>query len=107
MLVTFPAYKGRASCTFTCRACQKPKRKRAFTVEMTVNPFNKNEDGTVKTASEVLKDAHARAITDRDRFISYPLCKACEDARSWSEMKAIRERRLASIPFHDERGAVK
>jgi hypothetical protein len=96
MLVTFPAYGRSAACTFKCIACQKDKRKRTFRVEMTVNPYNTNPDGTVKSAGQVSQEAQSAANLDRDRFMAYPLCKACEDARSWSEMKSIRERRLTS-----------
>jgi hypothetical protein len=96
MLVTFPAYGRSASCTFKCLACQKEKRKRTFRVEMTVNPYNTNPDGTMKPATQVSSEAQAAANLQRDQFAVYPLCKGCEDARSWSEMKSIRERRLSS-----------
>jgi hypothetical protein len=96
MLVTFPAYGRSASCTFKCLACQKDKRKRTFRVEMTVNPYNTNPDGSMKPATQVSAEAQVSANLERDRFLVYPLCKGCEDARSWSEMKSIRERRLTS-----------
>lgn len=96
MLVTFPAYAGRAECTFKCLACQKDKRKRTFRVEHTVNPYNTNLDGQPKKADQVLREAHEAAVLERDQFMAYPLCKSCEDARSWSEMKSIRARRLAA-----------
>lgn len=95
MLITFPAYGRSASCTFQCKACQKDKRKRTFRVEMTVNPYNTNVDGSQKNASQVSQEAQAAANIERDQFMVYPLCKSCEDARSWSEMKSIRERRRA------------
>jgi hypothetical protein len=95
MLVTFPAYGRSAACTFKCLACQKDKRKRTFRVEMTVNPYNTNPDGTMKQAAQVSQEAQVDANRQRDQFLVYPLCKACEDARSWSEMKAIHERRRA------------
>lgn len=96
MLVTFQAYGRSASCTFQCKACQKEKRKRTFRVEMTVNPYNTNADGSQKLAAQVMLDAQAAANKARDQFLVYPLCKACEDARSWSEMKSIHERRRQS-----------
>lgn len=95
MLVTFPSYRGRAACTFKCLSCQKEKRKRTFTVEHTVNPYNTNPDGLPKTVGQVLREAQTAALIERDQFLVYPLCKGCEDARSWSEMKSIRARRLA------------
>jgi hypothetical protein len=93
MLVTFPAYGRSASCTFKCLACKKDKRKRTFRVEMTVNPYNTHADGNMKQAFEVGREAQLAANRQRDQFMTYPLCKGCEDARSWYEMKSIRERR--------------
>jgi hypothetical protein len=104
MLVTFRAYGRSASCTFKCLACQKDKRKRTFRVEMTVNPFNTNPDGTVKTADQVMREAQAAANLERDQFTGYPLCKGCEDARSWSEMKSIIARRRTSTLTSHEGG---
>jgi sulfur relay (sulfurtransferase) complex TusBCD TusD component (DsrE family) len=103
MLVTFPAYGRSASCMFKCLACAKDKRKRTFRVEMTVNPYNVNPDGTQKTATEVMREAQAAANLERDQFMNYPLCKGCEDARGWSEMKAIRARRQSSALPKTER----
>jgi hypothetical protein len=105
MLVTFLAYKGRASCIFTCAACKKEKRIRTFTVEHTLNPYNRNDDGSPKTATDVLRDAQAAAKLECEQFQAYPLCKRCEDQRSWSEMKSIRARRLASSNTPQVRGA--
>lgn len=106
MLVTFPAYKGRASCTFTCPACKGERKKRTFTVEHTVNPYNKDENGAPKTATHVIREAQAAAELERDQFLGYPLCKRCEDQRSWSEMKSIRARRLSStLPSQQLGGA--
>ena len=96
MRIDFPAYGRSASCTFKCLACQRDKRKRTFRVEHTVNPFNTNPDGTMKQAAQVSQEAQADANLERDQFMAYPLCKGCEDARSWSEMKSINARRRAS-----------
>lgn len=97
MLVTFQAFGRSASCTFKCLACEKDKRKRTFRVEMTVNPYNTNPDGAPKPASQVSQEAQAAANRERDEFLVYPLCKGCEDARGWSELKAIHARRRAGI----------
>jgi hypothetical protein len=60
---------------------------------MTVNPYNVNPDGSMKPASQVSHESYLAANRELDQFMIYPLCKGCEDARSWSEMKSIRERR--------------
>lgn len=93
MLVKFPVYGRSTSCTFKCLACHKDKRKRTFRVEMTVNPYNTHPDGTMKTPFEVEREAYIAVGRERDQFLKYPLCKSCEEARSWSEMKSIRARR--------------
>ncbi len=64
---------------------------------MTVNPYNTNPDGSMKSAGQVSWEANDAANRERDQFLVYPLCKACEDARSWSEMKSINARRRASL----------
>ena len=97
MLVRFPSYGRSASCTFKCLACQKDKRKRTFRVEHTVNPFNVNPDGAPKLAAQVSQEAQDDANRQRDQFMVYPLCRVCEDARSWSEMKSILARRRGEV----------
>lgn len=90
---TFQGYKGRAEHRFTCPACQKPNRLRTFTVEHTVNPFNKNEEGSVKTPREVMASASAAAKLERDQFARAPLCASCENALPYPSLKALREQR--------------
>lgn len=92
---TFPAYKGRAEHRFDCPACGKTKRLRAFTVEHTVNPFNKNDDGSAKRPSEVIHDAKMAAVKLRDQFAKRPLCASCENALSFAERRAIQAERSA------------
>ena len=92
----FPVHRGHADCTFTCPSCGKAKRKRAFTAEHTVNPFNKNADGSVKSPSEVSQGARADAKLQRDQFLTEPLCKACEDALPYAERRDLFARRRAN-----------
>lgn len=92
-LYTFAGYKGRAECTFDCPSCGKSKRKRSFVVEHTVNPFNKNLDGSVKDAKQVSHEARLEAAAQRDEFMREPLCRSCEDALSYADLKALRARR--------------
>jgi hypothetical protein len=96
-LYIFNGYKGRAEHTFTCPSCGKANRKRSFTVEHTVNPFNKNPDGSVRTASEVSANARAAAKLERDQFATEPLCKACEDDLPYADGTALRKRRRANV----------
>ena len=43
-----------------CPSCGK-RRTRSKTFTSTVNPFNRNEDGTIKTPREVRQDVNAKA----------------------------------------------
>jgi hypothetical protein len=92
-LYTFRGYKARAEHRFTCPVCMKPNRLRTFTVEHTVNPFNTNEDGSVKTASEVQASASRAAKLERDQFATAPMCATCENALPYPSLKALREQR--------------
>lgn len=89
----FQAYKGRAEHRFTCPSCGKPNRVRSFTVEHTVNPFNKNDDGTIRTPSEVSRRAQQAAKQERDEFAHKPLCASCENTLPYAEARALREER--------------
>lgn len=89
----FQGFKGRAEHRFTCPSCMKPNRLRTFTVEHTVNPFNRNEDGSIKTAREVQASAYLAAKAELDRFATAPLCATCENALTYDELKALRARR--------------
>jgi hypothetical protein len=95
---TFAGHKGRATHTFTCPNCGKPNRTRTFTQEHTVNPFNKNPDGSVKTSLEVMRSAKAAAVKERDQFAKAPLCSTCENGLPYADLKAIRELRRSEAP---------
>lgn len=92
---TFQAYPATAKATFDCPGCGKKKRTRSFRVECTVNPFNKNEDGTIKTPFEVRQQSAAKVMQERVEFLRKPLCKACEDAMSWKDRRSLHEERRA------------
>jgi hypothetical protein len=95
--IVFQEYKGRATVAFTCPRCRKNNRKRTFTVHHTVNPFNKNEDGTVKNDLEVRQGAIAEAQLRRDQFMTEPLCAACEEPLTYKERQELGERRRGGI----------
>lgn len=91
--IVFQEYKGRATAAFTCPRCRKKNRKRTFTAHQTVNPFNKNADGTIKNDQEVRQDAIMEAQTQRDQFMNEPLCAACEEPLTYKERQELAERR--------------
>jgi hypothetical protein len=63
---TFHPLKMRATKNLPCPICGK-KMRRSKTFEATVNPFNRNEDGSVRTPTEVY--ARLRAEADSWRLI--------------------------------------
>jgi hypothetical protein len=93
MLMTFQTYPAWETVTFTCTGCGKPKRKRTFRHECTVNPFNKNAAGDVCSPTEVRAQSVALVKRDLQQFRREPLCLKCEDALSYTERKALFSRR--------------
>ena len=89
----YKGYKSSANFRFDCPKCGEKKRNRTFTVEHTLNPYNTNPDGTVKTMQEVINGAHEAAKAERDRFKKYPLCRKCEDSLNYKEILDIAEKR--------------
>lgn len=94
---TFQVCAAQTSATFDCPRCGKKKRKRTFRHECTVNPFNKNEDGTIKSPSEVRQQSRAAAELERTEFLREPLCATCEKPLSWEERGALRDRRMSTV----------
>lgn len=90
---TFTGYKGQVKRRFTCPSCGKENRVRTFTVEHTVNPFNKNEQGHIRTPSEVRARAQEAAREEAARFDKAPLCATCEGDLTYAHRKELREKR--------------
>ena len=57
---TYEPVRTHRTRTGRCPVCGKTVR-RQRTFQQTINPFNRNPDGTVKTYDEVLAAAHAQA----------------------------------------------
>lgn len=55
----YPVVQRIAKRSFKCRVCGKPGR-RSTTFYQTLNPFNKNADGTVKTRAEIESELLAK-----------------------------------------------
>ncbi|MCA1570762.1 MAG: hypothetical protein LC798_10690 [Chloroflexi bacterium] len=56
--IVFPVVRYRATKSLPCPVCGKKVRRR-WTVEHTVNPYNRNADGTVRTPQQVQERARA------------------------------------------------
>lgn len=68
----YPELSHPAARSLTCRKCNKRFR-RQHTFTATVNPFNKNPDGTVRTPQEIRAVLRAQA----DEWSPDNLCTNC------------------------------
>lgn len=100
MRIDFQTYPYAVTETFDCPKCGKTKRKRTFRAECTVNPFNKREDGQIRTPSEVRAQSRASALREAEQFLSEPLCAACEKELTYAARRALSERRRSSSNLH-------
>ena len=94
IVTTYEPIRRTASKSVPCPICGK-KVKRQRTFKMTLNPFNKNPDGTVRDRSDIWAalgeqvkewsakaEAHPRcAERDAERLVT--VCDACLQASCW------------------------
>ena len=82
MKITFDVLKQTTKIAGTCGICGK-KRSKTLVVEQTVNPYNRNEDGTPKSRNEVWiavrKELVGLAKKSREHFI----CATCFNNLPW------------------------
>lgn len=76
--VKFPVVKATATVKVRCKCGKQLTRKKTF--ECTVNPFNRNADGTVKTHAQVREQAQAKA--DAWKGPKDVVCSACAGRKS-------------------------
>jgi len=67
-----------------CQKCSK-RRSRTVSAGMTVNPFNKNPDGTVRTRSEIYNAVNEKLRVSTDKMKENFICKSCFDALPWPQ----------------------
>ncbi len=78
--INFDVCRGSASYTCPCRVCGKTLNRKAVE-EKTVNPFNKNEDGSEKSRAQVTHDAYRAAEAAALKLQDVPdICQWCEEA---------------------------
>lgn len=78
--ITYRGIKASASYTATCSECGKTLNRKVV-VEHTVNPFNKADDGEIKTPAQVRSAAYAEADKQAAALQgSKQVCRDCEDA---------------------------
>ena len=75
MIYRFKEVTSSRKVSGTCTVCGKRKA-RTFRITHTINPFNKNPDGTVRTAEEVSECVR----TELAEWLARPfVCASCPD----------------------------
>lgn len=69
MIITFPKVTRKIALTFKCGECGHLTH-RTVSVFCTVNPYNKNPDGTIRSPEEVVRQADALLQKDREKTIA-------------------------------------
>ena len=77
MIVTFRTTAISRHRSGTCTVCGKKGRKRSKTFSQTLNPYNKNEDGSIRTEEDI---RHALSV-EAHAWQNLPMiCATCERA---------------------------
>jgi hypothetical protein len=68
--------------------CQKCSRERTRTVSIseTVNPYNRNKDGTIKNPHEVCLSVCSRLVTAIDNMQKNFICATCQNNLPWPHL---------------------
>ena len=82
MKTTFQQIKQSKKITGVCEVCKKKKSK-TITASQTVNPFNKNPDGTPKSYSEVVKSVAEDLENEVRGALNDFICFTCFDNLPW------------------------
>jgi len=75
---TFQPLRQRATRTGKCLVCGKPAI-RSMTFEQTLNPWNKNADGSIKSAREIGRELLAEATAWSAEPPTHVKCESTED----------------------------
>lgn len=78
-IINFDEIKLKKTLNGTCKECSK-KRTRTIDESQTVNPFNKNTDGTIKTRFEVGQSVKEELEKRVSRFLLEGfICRSCKE----------------------------
>ena len=81
MITQFEEITRKRTVSFVCQSCAKPK-KRVLSVTHTINPYNQNPDGTVRTPGEVLDCVRG----ELDALVAKTTtCATCSKTKSWPQ----------------------
>ena len=77
--INFKEIKLKKTLNGICKNCLK-KRTRTIDEYQTINPFNKNEDGSIKTHFEVSKSVKNKLENRIKRFLEEGfICRSCKE----------------------------
>jgi hypothetical protein len=80
--IQFDVIKHSTKVTGRCTKCGK-RRTRTVIKEQTVNPFNRNADGTIKTREEIHEAVWAEVAAEADALQKDFICATCRDELLW------------------------
>lgn len=84
---TFQEVKRKQTISYKCRGCEKHKKK-VIEESETVSPFNKNDDGSIKTPEQVSNSVMEKLCKAVSEFERDSICRQCEidgaGADDWS-----------------------
>ena len=78
VMVTYQEISLKKTITGTCLKCGRENRKVTIVSSQTVNPWNKNPDGSIKTYEEVYKSVLTNLPLLVKRWEEKFICKSCE-----------------------------
>jgi len=77
MKINFEVIKEKQGVKGICLTCKK-RKSRMVVVEETINPFNKNADGTVKNRREVYQSVHNGLMELVKKLSEEFVCSSCK-----------------------------
>lgn len=88
-MIEFESIIKKQKITGVCKNCGK-KRSITISEEETVNPFNKNKDGSIKTYAEVEESVNKELSKKINKWNKKFICKSCYNSqigRNWFNTK--------------------
>jgi hypothetical protein len=76
-IINFQQIKTKQGIKGICVQCGK-KKSRIITETQTINPFNKNQDGTVKNYHEVAKSVETNLAEKVRKYTENFICSSCK-----------------------------
>lgn len=99
--LAFKGYKCSQKVIFSCSVCKKKNRSKTISNEHTVNPFNKNEDGSIKTYDQVKASSTVKTEKEVREFKQFPVCETCWVNMNQNERVRVINKRREALHFED------